>query len=114
MPLTRSFRETVRARARRDIEFRQALLGEAMQALLDGNLEEGCSALRSCINAWPGADGPARSGPTASAKACARRKDLSAFLFGSVRLSAHVFFSDIRRDAALAVRLEISLNDLPD
>src|SRR5260370_29866360 len=50
MPLTRSFRETVRARARRDVKFRQALLGEAMQALLDGSLEEGRSALRSCIN----------------------------------------------------------------
>jgi hypothetical protein len=41
MPLTRSFRETVQARARRDVKFRQALLGEAMQMLLDGNLEEG-------------------------------------------------------------------------
>jgi hypothetical protein len=54
MPLTRSFRETVQARARRDFKFRQALLGEAMQALLDGNLQEGRSALRSCINATIG------------------------------------------------------------
>jgi hypothetical protein len=54
MPLTRSFRETVQARARRDVEFRQALLGEAMQMLLDGDLEEGRSALRSCINATIG------------------------------------------------------------
>lgn len=54
MPLTRSFRETVRARARRDVKFRLALLGEAMQALLDGNLEERRSALRSCINATIG------------------------------------------------------------
>ena len=54
MPLTKSFRETVRARAHRDIKFRQALLGEAMQALLDGNLEEGRAALRSCINATIG------------------------------------------------------------
>jgi hypothetical protein len=53
MPLTRSFRETVQARARR-VEFRQALLGEAMQALLDDNLEVGRSALRSCINATIG------------------------------------------------------------
>jgi DNA-binding phage protein len=51
MPLTRSFRETVQARARRDVRFRQVLLAEAMQALLDGNLEEGRAALRSCINA---------------------------------------------------------------
>jgi DNA-binding phage protein len=54
MPLTRSFRETVQARARRGVKFRQALLGEAMQALLDGNLEEGRAALRSCINATIG------------------------------------------------------------
>ena len=54
MPLTRSFRETVQARARRDVKFRQALLGEVMQALLDGNLEEGRAALRSCINATIG------------------------------------------------------------
>ncbi|QWG25805.1 transcriptional regulator [Bradyrhizobium sediminis] len=54
MPLTRSFRETVQARARRDVKFRQALLAEAMQALLDGNLDEGRAALRSCINATVG------------------------------------------------------------
>jgi hypothetical protein len=54
IPLTRSFRETVQARARRDVKFRQALLGEAMRLLLDGNLEEGRSALRSCINATVG------------------------------------------------------------
>ena len=54
MPLTRSFRETVQARAQRDVKFRQALLGEAMQMLLDGDLEEGRSALRSCINATIG------------------------------------------------------------
>jgi hypothetical protein len=54
MPLTRSFRETVQERARRDIKFRRALLGEAMQLLLDGNLEEGRAALRSCINATIG------------------------------------------------------------
>jgi DNA-binding phage protein len=54
MPLTRSFRETVQARARRDDKFRQALLGEAMQMLLDGDLEVGRSALRSCINATIG------------------------------------------------------------
>jgi DNA-binding phage protein len=54
MPLTKSFRETVQARARRDVKFRKALLGEAMQALLDGHLEEGRAALRSCINAMIG------------------------------------------------------------
>jgi len=54
MPLTKSFRATVQARARRDVKFRQALLAEAMQSLLDGNVEEGRAALRSCINATIG------------------------------------------------------------
>jgi hypothetical protein len=54
MPLTRSFHETVQARVRHDVSFRQALLVEAMQALLDGNLEEGRAGLRSCINATIG------------------------------------------------------------
>ena len=54
VPLTRSFRETVHARARRDVKFRQALLAEAMQVLRDGDLEEGRAALRSCINATIG------------------------------------------------------------
>lgn len=54
MPLTRSFRETVQARGRRHVKFRQALLAEAMQALLDGNLQEGRTALRSYINATIG------------------------------------------------------------
>ena len=54
IPLTRSFCETVQARARRDVRFRQALLTEAMQVLLDGDLEEGRSALRSCVNATIG------------------------------------------------------------
>jgi DNA-binding phage protein len=54
MPLTRHFRETVQARGRRDVKFRQALLAEAIQALLDGNLEEGLAALCSCIDATVG------------------------------------------------------------
>jgi hypothetical protein len=41
MPLTRSFRETVQARARCYVKFRQAPLVEATRALFDGNLEEG-------------------------------------------------------------------------
>ena len=41
MPLTRDFDETVRARARRDPEFREGLLQEAVGALLDGEVEVG-------------------------------------------------------------------------
>ncbi len=54
MALARNFRETVQARARRDVKFRRALLAEAMQALLDGSLDEGRAALRTCINATIG------------------------------------------------------------
>ena len=54
MPLTRKFSETVRARADRDPSFRRALLSEAIQSLLDGDLESGRAALRSCINATIG------------------------------------------------------------
>jgi hypothetical protein len=54
MPLTRSFRETVQARAGRDVKFRQALLGEVMFALRKGDLEEERAALRSYINATIG------------------------------------------------------------
>ena len=58
MPLTRSFRETVQARARRDVKFRQALLAEAMQALRDGDLEQGRAALRSYVNATVDLENP--------------------------------------------------------
>jgi hypothetical protein len=53
-PLTRGFHETVQARAHRDARFRQALLAEAGQALLDGNLDDLRASLRSCINATIG------------------------------------------------------------
>ena len=41
MPLTRSFRETVRARAQRDPDFREALLREGIQCFLSGDIETG-------------------------------------------------------------------------
>jgi DNA-binding phage protein len=52
--LTRDFRDTVRERATSDPAFREALLSEAMQQLLSGDLEAGRSALRTCINATIG------------------------------------------------------------
>ena len=54
MALTRDFRDTVRERATSDPAFREALLAEAMQQLLGGDLEAGRSALRTCINATIG------------------------------------------------------------
>jgi DNA-binding phage protein len=54
MPLTRDFRETVRARAEREPQFREALLREAVQALLDGDAAGGRAAMREAINATIG------------------------------------------------------------
>ena len=56
MPLTRDFRETVLARARRDPEFREGLLNEGIGALLDGEVEVGKALLRDYINAAIGFD----------------------------------------------------------
>jgi hypothetical protein len=49
MPLTRSFRDTIKARAERDGAFRQALLVEAVEALLSGDVETGKALLRDTI-----------------------------------------------------------------
>ncbi|MCF6101774.1 DNA-binding protein [Mesorhizobium muleiense] len=54
MPLTRDFRETVRARAERDSLFREALLRQAVQGLLDGDAAGGRAAMREAINATIG------------------------------------------------------------
>jgi hypothetical protein len=54
MPLTRDFRETVRARAERDPAFREAMFREAVSALLRGEVDEGRAGLRSYINATIG------------------------------------------------------------
>ena len=50
MPLTRDFDETLKARARRDPEFREGLLREAAQALLRGDTEVG-NALADLVSA---------------------------------------------------------------
>ena len=54
MALTRDFKETVQARARRDPAFRQALLQEALETMLAGDLETGKAVLRDYINATIG------------------------------------------------------------
>jgi hypothetical protein len=51
MPLTAEFKDTVRARARRDPAFREALLKEAMELLRTGDLEVGQAVLRDYIEA---------------------------------------------------------------
>jgi len=54
MALTKSFRETMRARAERDPAFREALFQEAVQALLQGDADSGRAAMRDYINATIG------------------------------------------------------------
>jgi len=51
MALTREFRETVLARAQKDRAFRQAMLTEAVNELVTGDLEAGKAMLRDYINA---------------------------------------------------------------
>lgn len=54
MALTREFKETVQARVRRDAPFRKALLREAAECLLAGDLATGKAVLRDYINATIG------------------------------------------------------------
>ena len=57
MPITRHFRETVVARAQRDRRFREAMLTEAVNELLAGDLEAGKAMLRDYVNATITFDG---------------------------------------------------------
>ncbi len=54
MPLTKDFRETVRARADRDPAFRAGLYLEAVQAMLDGDFGTAKILLRHVVNATVG------------------------------------------------------------
>jgi len=54
MALTREFKETVKARAERDPAFRKALLKEAIEQLISGDIETGKAVLRDYINATVG------------------------------------------------------------
>ena len=47
MPLTHDFKETIRARAQRDPDFRRALLREAVECILNGDLGTGKAVLRA-------------------------------------------------------------------
>ena len=51
MTITREFRETILSRARKDRRFREAMLTEAVNELLAGDLEAGKSMLRDYVNA---------------------------------------------------------------
>lgn len=54
MPLTHDFKETIRARAQTDPEFRQSLLREAVESILNGDLPTGKAVLRDYVNATVG------------------------------------------------------------
>ena len=54
MPLTRDFKNTIKARAERDPEFRVGLFREAIDALFSDDLETGKVLLRDYVNATVG------------------------------------------------------------
>lgn len=54
MPLTRDFKETIRARAARDPRFRTALLRESIEAMLAGDVSIAKTMLRDYVNATIG------------------------------------------------------------
>jgi DNA-binding phage protein len=61
MPLTKDFRETVKNRAERDETFRNALLREALEAIVSGELDIAKALLRDYINATEGFDAVGRA-----------------------------------------------------
>jgi DNA-binding phage protein len=54
MPLTRDFKETIRARVERDPKFRKELLREGVEAMLAGDVATAKAILRDYINATLG------------------------------------------------------------
>jgi len=54
MPLTRDFKETIKARIESDPAFRDELLREGIECLLSGDLATGKTVLRDYINATIG------------------------------------------------------------
>lgn len=61
MPLTHDFKETIQARVRSDSKFRRAMLQEAVELILSGDLETGKALLRDYVNATVGFQGLERS-----------------------------------------------------
>jgi DNA-binding phage protein len=61
MPITRKFRDTVWTRAQSDARFRTAMLSEAINELLAGDLDTGKAMLRDYVNATITFDGLAKA-----------------------------------------------------
>jgi DNA-binding phage protein len=51
MPLTKKFKDTVTARAKADKDFREELIIEATNALLEGEIDTGKSLIKDYLNA---------------------------------------------------------------
>ena len=75
MPITRKFRDTVWTRAQSDARFRTAMLTEALNELLTGDLDTGKAMLRDYVNASITFDGLAKATrlPTKACNACSGR-----------------------------------------
>jgi DNA-binding phage protein len=54
MALTRSFKDHIKAKLQSDPEFRQALFQEAVQTLIEGDVDTARAVLRDFINATTG------------------------------------------------------------
>ena len=54
MPLTRDFKDTIKARAERDPAFRRGLFQEALEAFTSDDVETGKTLLRDYVNATVG------------------------------------------------------------
>jgi DNA-binding phage protein len=108
MPLTHDFKETIRARARRDPDFRQALLREAVECVINGDLGTGKVILRDYVNATAGFQGlekrthiPAKSlmrmlGPKGSPSAA----NLSSILTALQKMEGVQFELSVKRHPA--------------
>jgi DNA-binding phage protein len=105
--LTRSFKETVRARAKERPAFRDALLKEGVDALLAGELDVGKSLLRDYINATVGFERLAEETGTPS-------KSLMRMFSPSGNPNARNLFSVISElQRASGVRLRVSRSGPP-
>ena len=56
MPLTKDFKDTIKARAERDPDFRAGLFREAIEAMLSDDLETGMVLQRDYVNATVGVE----------------------------------------------------------
>ena len=71
---THDVKETIRARAQRDPDFRQALLRESVECIINGDLETGKSVLRDFVNATAGFQEPGMPTQLPVKARCKKRK----------------------------------------